>query len=110
MPDAEVDTRSRFYVLAAASSINVAQNEVLGFRRGELLGIFDDSFPTESECLGTPHTINSSIYDFFTGIKKRVANTILGSVREYLYSLFPLFLQYFILAFFLEFGFLGSFC
>ena len=79
MQDAEVDTCSRFYVPAAASSINVAQNEVLGFRRDELLGIFDDSFPTESERLGTPHTINSSVYDFFTGMKKRVANTILGS-------------------------------
>ena len=78
MPDAEVNTRSRFYVPAAASSINVAQNEVLGFRRDDLLGIFDDSFPTESERLGTPHTINSSVYNFFTGMKKRVANTILG--------------------------------
>ena len=74
-----VDLNLRCYVATAAKSIQVNNDKDLRIRRNYLLGLFADSFPAEVERMGKPYGINTLVYDHFTGIERRVANTMAAS-------------------------------
>ena len=74
-----VDVNFRCYIPTAAKSIQVNKDRVLKTRRDYLLEIFADCFPADVEFMGRPYTINTPIYDHFTGIEQCVADTMVAS-------------------------------